>query len=358
MSQRLWCAKALPRLSPRPVAAWNGNQKRQAANSIRMDAASKAPHRILANALKLRDLTKTRNVKLIHARSRAPAWSALMAANMAGVPFIATYHGIYNASNPLKRFYNSVMLRGDAVIANSQWTGDHIGIEYARRPKRLVVIPRGIDLEHFDPAGVAPDRVMQMRRSWDVNESDFVVLLPGRLTRWKGQSVLIDALAILKDAGKLGNIRTILAGDAQGRDVYEAELRKKIEAHGLSGSVFIAGHVSDMQTAYAAADIVVSASTDPEAFGRIAAEASAMAKPVIAADHGGAQETVLNNVSGYLVPPGDAAALARAIEQMRDAAPHTRINMGTAGRAHIGRNYSRERMCSETIALYRSLISA
>ena len=343
------------------VASRGGRMEDELAKSggelIRMEAASKSPRVMLSNALSLRDLIRKRNVSLIHARSRAPAWSALTAASMADIPFVTTYHGIYNAGNPLKRFYNSVMIRADAVIANSQWTADHILREHKRKPKRLVVIPRGVDLEVFDPAAMPPDRTAQMRKEWGVGEDDFVALLPGRLTRWKGQGVLIDAMALLKAQGALGNARAILAGDAQGRDDYEKELREKIETAGLSAHVFIVGHVSDMATAYAASDMVISASTDPEAFGRVAPEASAMAKPVIATDHGGARETVLTNVSGFLVPPGDAEALARALERVIATPPHGRVNMGMAGRAHIIRNYSRERMCNETIELYRALIS-
>ena len=343
------------------VASRGGRMEDELAKSggelIRMEAASKSPRVMLSNALSLRDLIRKRNVSLIHARSRAPAWSALTAASMADIPFVTTYHGIYNAGNPLKRFYNSVMIRADAVIANSQWTADHILREHKRKPKRLVVIPRGVDLEVFDPAAMPPDRTAQMRKAWGVGEDDFVALLPGRLTRWKGQGVLIDAMALLKAQGALGNARAILAGDAQGRDDYEKELREKIETAGLSAHVFIVGHVSDMATAYAASDVVISASTDPEAFGRVAPEASAMAKPVIATDHGGARETVLTNVSGFLVPPGDAEALARALERVIATPPHGRVNMGMAGRAHIIRNYSRERMCIETIELYRALIS-
>jgi len=343
------------------VASRGGRLEDELAKSgaelVRMNAASKSPRIMLSNALGLRDLIRKRNVKLIHARSRAPAWSALTAASMADIPFVTTYHGIYNAGNPLKRFYNSVMVRADAVIANSQWTADHILREHKRKPKRLVVIPRGVDLEVFDPGAISPDRTTRMRKDWGVGEADFVALLPGRLTRWKGQGVLIDAMARLKDQGRLGNARAVFAGDPQGRDDYEKELREKIAAAGLSEHVFIVGHVSDMATAYAASDVVISASTDPEAFGRVAAEASAMAKPVVAADHGGARETVLTNVSGFLVPPGDAVALAQALEKVIATPPHGRVNMGMAGRAHIIRNYSRERMCRETIELYRSLIA-
>jgi glycosyltransferase involved in cell wall biosynthesis len=324
---------------------------------IRMNAASKAPHMMFANALALRDLVRTRSVKLIHARSRAPAWSALLAARWSNIPFVVTYHGFYKASNPFKRFYNSVMVRGDAVIANSGWTADHIAQEYRTPPARLAVVPRGVDLQIFDPAGISPQRVSDLRKSWNAGDDDFVVLLPGRLTRWKGQSVLIDALATLKRKNTLGRIHAVLAGDAQGRDAYEAELQKAIVNAGLSDRVRIAGHISDMAVAYGAADVVLSTSTEPEAFGRVAAEASAMGKPVIASDHGGARETVLPGDTGLLVPPGDAGALADALIGIAAMPTEMRDDMGAAGRAHIVRNFSRERMCTDTIALYRSLLS-
>ncbi len=324
---------------------------------IRMNAASKAPHMMFANALALRDIIRTRGVRLIHARSRAPAWSALLAARWSHVPFVVTYHGFYKASNPFKRFYNSVMVRGDAVIANSEWTADHIAREYRNQPARLAVVPRGVDLQTFDPAGISPQRIADLRKSWNMGGEDFVVLLPGRLTRWKGQSVLIEALSILKKESGLGRIHAVLAGDAQGRDAYEAELQKAIADGGLSDRVRIAGHISDIATAYGAADVVLSTSTEPEAFGRVAAEASAMAKPVIASDHGGARETVLPGVTGLLVPPGDASALADAIRNITAMPVNLRDQMGAAGRAQIVRNFSNERMCADTIALYRSLLS-
>ena len=320
---------------------------------IALPMASKSPLAMMANIRALRHIIRTRNVKLVHARSRAPAWSGLRAARQAGIPFITTYHGIYNASNPLKRTYNSVMVRGDAVIANSQWTADHIAREYAISPNRITVIPRGVDLKQFDPASVAPERIAKLRAQWGVKESDLVILLPGRLTRWKGQMVLIEALAKLN----LQNVRAILAGDTQGRDAYESELRSAIAAAGLNDSVFIAGHVGDMAAAYFAADIVVSASTDPEAFGRIAAEAGAMGRAVIATDHGGARETILPGASGALTAPGDADALARALERMITLGADGRAAMGAAARAHISRNFTRERMCADTLALYRTLIA-
>jgi glycosyltransferase involved in cell wall biosynthesis len=322
---------------------------------IRLPAGAKAPHIVIANALRLAKIIRERNVKVVHARSRAPAWSALMAARRTGTPFVTTYHGIYNARHPLKRFYNSVMARGDAVIANSQWTAAHVAAEYHIARARLHVIPRGVDLAQFDPAGIAPDRVAEQRAQWSAGADDLVVLLPGRLTRWKGQLVFVDALARLARAGSLPRLRAVMVGDAQGRASYESELRNAISAAELGDRVFVAGHADEMPLAYLAADIVVSASIEPEAFGRVAAEAGAMGRPVIATDHGGARETVLPGLSGILTRPGDAEELAQAILRLAALGTQERAEMGARGRAHIVENFSLERMCADTIALYRKL---
>ncbi|HUJ45494.1 MAG TPA: glycosyltransferase family 4 protein, partial [Rhizomicrobium sp.] len=259
-------------------------------------------------------------------------------------------------SNALKRFYNSIMVRSDAIIANSQWTADHIVEEHGIARDKIHVVPRGVDFAEFDPAKVGADRVRAMRAAWGAGERDVVVLLPGRLTRWKGQLVLIAALAELRRTAKLGNVRAVLLGDAQGRDDYVAELRTAIAADGLEDRVLIAPHTQDMPAAYMASDMVVSASTDPEAFGRVAAEAAAMGRPVIASNHGGARETVLHGVSGLLVPPDDAPALAVAIERVASMSSAERAAMGEQGRAHVRENFSLERMCADTLAVYRELI--
>lgn len=321
---------------------------------VSMPLDTKSPLALAANARRLERLIRARSVNLLHARSRAPAWSALWAARAARIPFVTTFHGAYSAGSAAKRLYNSVMLRGDAVIANSQWTADHIASTYAFRPKRLVVIPRGVDLDRFDPAHVSHDRVLDLRRSWGARESDVLILLPGRITRWKGQLVLVEALATILRNG-YGSFHAVLAGDAQGRDSYLAEVRQSIERTGLGERVTIAGHVDDMPAAYRTADIVVSASTNPEAFGRVAAEASAMERPVVATDHGGARETVVPGESGLLVPPADKSALAAAFEQLLKAGAEARRAMGARGREHIARNFSLARMTADTLALYREL---
>lgn len=318
---------------------------------ITLSMASKSPARILANARVLERLIASHDVKLIHARSRAPAWSGLIAARRAKIPFITTYHGFYSARSPLKRWYNSVMVRGEAVIANSQFTASHIEKEYPARKARIVTIPRGVDEEVFDPARISTARAQNLRAHWGVSPRDILVLLPGRLTRWKGQRILIEAMAQLDVPG----VRAVLAGDAQGRGSYEDELSALISRAGLDERVILAGHVADMAGAYTAADIVVSCSVEPEAFGRVAAEAAAMGRPVIATDHGGARETVIAGETGFLIPAGDASALAEALTRLLRMGPQERARLGEAGRQHVLARFTRTRMCADTLKLYAEL---
>lgn len=322
---------------------------------VRMRVDSKNPRTIWSNAAELVRLIRERNISLLHARSRAPAWSALLAARRCRIPFVTTYHGIYRAKGPLKRWYNSVMAKGDVVIANSQWTAAHVREIYA--PKRLVTIPRGIDLKHFDPAKVDADRVAALRGRWHVPENERLVLLPGRLSRWKGQLILLGAVAQLQKTDRLPRgVRVVIGGDAQKRDLYREELKEAVTRYELDGVASIEDHIEDMPAAYCAADIVVSASTDPEAFGRVPPEASAMGKPVIATDHGGARETVLDGETGLLVPPGNVGALADALADLLTRPREELAAMGAKGRDHIVQNFSLERMCAETLAIYRELL--
>ncbi len=323
---------------------------------INMDVATKLPHRIVSNASAIADIIRDENVVLVHARSRAPAWSARMAAQRTGIPLVTTYHGIYNARLPFKRWYNSIMARGDAVIANSEWTARHILATYRFKPKHLTIIPRGIDLRVFSPEAVEPARVAAMRKWWLAKPSDRIVLLPGRLTRWKGQLVFLQALGRLKAESRLADVRAVIAGDAQGREAYVREIMNAIEDAGLSDIVTVATHLTDMPAAYLAADIVVSASTDPEAFGRVAPEASAMGRAVIATDHGGARETVRHGETGLLVKPGSDRALAEALDDLLSRSPAERAHMGANGRAFIAANFTLDRMCDDTLALYSTLI--
>lgn len=282
-----------------------------------------------------------------------------MAARRMRVPFVTTYHGIYEAKNPFKRWYNSVMARGDVVIANSQWTAEHIRKTYPSKAKKIVVIPRGIDLAYFDPDKIAPERVARLRAQWHIRPGERVILLPGRLSRWKGQLVFLKALNDLQRSNRLPDrVRGIIAGDAQGRDLYVGELNDAIRRYDLNGTAVVVGHVDDMAAAYRAADIVVSASTEPEAFGRVPPEAAAMGRAVIATDHGGARETLLAGTSGLLALPGNATSLADALADLLSRSAEELDRMGAAGRSHIAANFTVERMCADTLEVYRRLLAA
>ncbi len=323
---------------------------------IRMDAKSRNPVTIKLNEGKLRQVIREEKVDLVHARSRAPAWSALAAARAEGVPFVTTYHGAYSGTIGLKRAYNSVMAKGDLVIANSEWIAAHIAEVHGIDPARIVTIPRGVDLDAFDPAVVAQTRVDALRQAWGLEgDTRLVLLLPGRLTSWKGQGLALEALGLLSPEERSGLVM-ILAGDAQGRDGYVSDLEHQITRLGLTGHARIVPHVTDMPAAYLAAGLVLAPSTRPEAFGRVAAEASAMARPVIVADHGGARETVVEYETGTRAEPGSAPALAGAIRAMLSLGPASRASMGREGRAHISRHFSKRGLQAATLKVYKRLL--
>lgn len=333
------------------------------ADLIKLPVASKNPVTILKNAARLETIIRERGVSVVHARSRAPAWSALFAARAMKVPFLTTYHGAYNAKTPWKKFYNSIMASGDLVIANSQYTADQIAKAYKTKPGRLVVIPRGTDFSAFDREIISGGRVAAMKASWGLaGHAGPILILPGRLTRWKGQLVLVEAMRLLKEQGRLHDLAAVLAGDDQGRTEYRAEVEAAIQAAGLEDRIVLAGHIEDMPAAYAASSIMVSASTDPEAFGRVAVEAAAMGLPVIASDHGGARETVIvepeNARTGWRVPPGDPQALANAIRAVLELPEEERIAIGIAAAAFVRRRYSVQAMCRATLQAYLRVVDA
>jgi glycosyltransferase involved in cell wall biosynthesis len=318
---------------------------------------------MLANARAMVRLVRAQGVDLIHARSRAPAWSALLAARHARVPFVTTYHGAYGETNAAKRFYNSVMARGDVVIANSNYTADLIAQRYSTARTRINVIHRGVGTHEFDPARIGPGRVASMRSSWGVHDSTRVILQAARLTSWKGQSVLIDAAARLKATGKLEGAVIVLAGDAQGRDAYVQGLHAQVAHAGLERHVRFAGHVEDMAAAYLAAHATVVASTEPEAFGRAAIEAAAMGSPVIATAIGAPPETVLAEpavveaaATGWLVPPGDAGTLAERLAGALALSERERSAMAARARAHVVAQFTVNAMQRRTLAVYDRLL--
>ncbi len=325
---------------------------------IRMDAKSRNPVTIKVNEGKLRQIIRERKVDLVHARSRAPAWSAWAAAKAEGVPFVTTYHGAYSGTTGLKKAYNSVMAKGDLVIANSDWIAAHIAEVHGLDPARIVTIPRGVDFDTFDPAKVSASAVEDIRRLWGLEgDSRLALLLPGRLTRWKGQVLALEALALLSPDERTGLV-LVLAGDAQGRDAYVHELEDTITRLGLGGNAQISPHIAAaaMPAAYLAAGIVLAPSIRPEAFGRVAAEASAMERPVIVSDHGGGRETVIEYVTGTRAEPGNAQALAASIRAILSLGQTARAGMGRAGRNHVIAQFSKRGLQAATLSVYKRLL--
>lgn len=323
---------------------------------IRLPVHTKNPITWIQNSLALESLIRREAVDLVHVRSRAPAFAGLRVARATGVPLVATYHGVYRAGGPLKRWYNGVMTRGDLVIANSDYTRQHLLAEHGTDPAKVVAIPRGVDLTRFNPKVVPSERIEAIRSAWGLAPDDArpVVLLAGRLTSWKGQALMIDAFARLQR----GDVVLVLAGDDQGRAGYRAELRSRAEAAGLGERVRIVGHCADMPAAYLAADLAVAPSLEPEAFGRTAVEPQAMGRPVLAADHGAARETVVDGHTGWLVAPADPVAWAAALQRAMDLDAEARAAIGRAGQARVARLYSLEAMSAATLAAYASLLAS
>lgn len=325
--------------------------ERLGARHVTLPLGAKSPLAIWRNAASLAALVREEGVGIVHARSRAPAWSAWLAARRTGARFVTTYHGAYNENLPGKRRYNAVMARGERVIAISAFIADHIRARHGTDSARIRLIPRGVDPRRFDPAAVAPERLAALRAAWALPEGAPVVMLPGRLTRWKGGAVLVEAMARLP-----GEAIAVLVGGAEGREGFRAELEALIAARGLEGRVRLAGHVEDMPAALLLADLVVHASTDPEAFGRTVIEAQAMARPVIASDLGGPRETVEEAVTGWRVPPGDPAALAQAIGWVLALPAAERSAVGARAREAVLARYTTRAMQQATLAVYRELL--
>jgi len=325
-------------------------------------AATKNPVEVIWNAERIRRLALKENVSLIHARSRAPAWSGLMAARRLGVPFVTTYHGAYKKGGGLKNWYNSVMARGDAVIANSRFTADLIKARHPQAQGNVSVIYRGTDLSKFDAGTISADRVAALRSAWGVPDGRRIVLLAARLTRWKGQEVLIDAAEQLVKGG-LEDVDFVLAGDAQGRIDYETGLTDRIARAGLQDVVRIVGHCEDMPAADRVADIVTVPSIEPEAFGRSAVEAQAVGTPVVVSNLGAVPETVLappdvaeGDRTGWRVPAGDAGALADAIRAALDLTGPQRAALSDRARSHVRATFTLEAMTSATLRIYADLL--
>ncbi|MBY8976618.1 glycosyltransferase family 4 protein [Rhodobacteraceae bacterium NNCM2] len=320
---------------------------------IPLDAASKNPLTIWRNAARLARIVREEGVDIIHARSRAPAWSGYLAARRTGAAFITTYHGSYNEGFPGKRLYNSVMAKGQPVIAVSNFIRDLIVERHGIPPEQIVVIPRGADISVFSEEMVGNERTIKLIQSWGLlDDARPVIMLPGRLTRWKGQESAIDAAAILKERRGAADFLLLIVGDDTSGGGFAHYLDELISKMDLNDCVVRVDGTSDIAAAYKQASVVLSASIEPEAFGRVAVEAQAMGRPMIATDHGGARETVVHGESGWLYPPGDAEALANAMGEALDMDASERAHRGMAARARIHTSFTVAAMQRATLRVY------
>lgn len=361
-------ADALIRSGARALVATEGGRlsgdlEALGAEILSLPVATKNPLRIWRNAARLAKLIEERDVALIHARSRAPAWSGLLAARRTGRPFVTTYHGAYGNKGPLKSAYNGVMARADLVIANSQFTKQLIQARHATPDERLRVIYRGVDLDRFAPDAVSPERVARLSAKWGVADGDLVLLQAARLTGWKGQEDVIAAAALLRERAGLGRCLFILAGDDQGRDSYRAGLEDRIARAGLAERVRLVGHCDDMPAAFLLAHASILASREPEAFGRAGAECQAMGCPVIATNIGAPPETVLapprvppGESTGWFVPPNRPDALADALEMVLALDADERKTIGEHAVLNVRAKFSLTAMKASTLAVYDELL--
>ena len=356
-------ARAVIAAGGRSVVATRGGRMEPAltkmgATVIRLPVHSKNPLVQWLNVGALRKLIRKHGVDIVHVRSRAPAMAAVKAARLENVRSVATYAGIYNAKSDLKRWYNGGMVRADMTIANSDFTRAHILKTYKDvAPERVISIPRGVDLKRFDPESFDVPRIMKMEEEWGTNSDDKRVrfMLAARLTKWKGQMLILEAARILKAEG-IDNFHIIMAGDDQGRTGYLQSLLKTISDYGLADHVRMAGHVTDMPSAYHLCHFALAPSLEPEAFGRTAVEPQAMQRPPLAADHGATRETVVPDETGWLVKPKDARAWADAMKTAMALPERRRFEMGRAGRRRVRDLFSLEAMCAATLDVYRALL--
>lgn len=322
---------------------------------IEIDLRSKSPLAIWRNARRLARLIRQENISLVHARSRAPAWAAYLACRKTRTPFVTTWHGVHSENWPGKKRYNSVLARGDRVIAISKYIADRLRQNYRVGPDRLRLIPRGADARRFDPECVHGPRIQALAEAWALPDDARIIMLPGRLTRWKGQMLLLDALAQLQTTLDQHWI-CVFVGPADPQDRFVRELQAHATQLGIGERLRFAGLCQDMPAAYAMADVVVIPSLKPEPFGRVVVEAQAMGCPVIVSAQGGAMETILPGETGLLIPPNDAPALAEALWQVLNATPEDLAALAETARDHVLRHYTTWQMQSATLSVYDELL--
>jgi len=327
---------------------------------IKLPVNSKNPLLILFNSLALIWIILYNNISIVHARSRAPAWSCYLATILTGRKFVTTFHGTYNFESKLKKFYNSVMVRSDLIIAGSNFIFSHIKENYSKYfdvNKRLRVIFRGINVDYFDPTTKLENDEKKLLKQWEIEKDKKIILLPGRLTSWKGQELFIEAINLVNIELGYEAFYVVILGSDQGRDLYKKKLTRLTEQFRMNNQVRFIDHCKDMALAYKISDIIVSASTEPEAFGRVAVEAQSMEKPIIASNIGGSNETVIDEKTGFLFETGNAKSLSQKILKLLYLDETSLKLIGTEGRKNIIQKFNVEKMCFSTYSEYKKIIN-
>ena len=328
---------------------------------IRLPVQSKNPILIFLNSILLVLLILFLNIDIVHARSRAPAWSCLIATKITKRKFVTTFHGTYNFKNDLKKWYNSVMLRSDLIIAGSNFIFSHIKENYSKylsNKKKFLVIFRGINTEYFNPKKIKDSDKNILRKKWNITDEKKIILLPGRLTEWKGQEIFIEAISNLKKNSPDLKFVAVILGSDQGRKIYKKKLIRLVEQHRLNNNILFIDHLELMPIAYEISHVVVSSSIEPEAFGRISVEAQSMEKPIIASNIGGSNETVINGKTGFLFDSGDSKKLSEKLEEVLNLSEVTLNGIGAEGRKNVIIKFNVEKMCNNTYSEYKKLLNA
>ena len=327
---------------------------------IRLPVHSKNPILIFLNSIALVFIILFCNISIVHARSRAPAWSCLLATKITRRKFVTTFHGTYSFNSFIKKFYNSVMIRSDLIIAGSNFIFSHVNknyFEYLDLKKKFLVIFRGINVDYFDPTTIMESDENKLISEWELKKDKKIILMPGRLTPWKGHEVFIEALNLVNKKLGYESFYAIILGSDQGRDVYSKKIKRLVEQHRLTNQLKFIKHCKDMPLAYKISDLVVSASTKPEAFGRVAVEAQSMEKPIIASNIGGSKETIINNITGFLFDSGNSESLSEKIIDILQLDESTLKSIGNEGRKNTIKKFNVEKMCFSTYAQYQKLLN-
>ena len=327
---------------------------------IRLPVHSKNPILIILNTIFLIGIILFFNISIVHARSRAPAWSCLLATKLTRRKFVTTFHGTYNFSGKIKKFYNSVMVRSDLIIAGSNFIFSHIKQNYSEflgLKKKFLVIFRGINVDYFDQSTKLERDEKELLKKWEINKEKKIILVPGRLTYWKGQELLIEAVNLVKMELGYEAFHVVILGSDQGRDLYKKKLIRLTEQYRLSNQIKFIDHCTDMALAYKVSDIIISASVEPEAFGRVAVEAQSMQKLIIASNIGGSNETIINEKTGFLFESGDAKSLSKRIIQAITMDEASIKLTGQEGRKNIIKKFNVEKMCFSTYSEYKRLLN-